>query len=129
MPFGAMALLPDTESVEYDYTPVKKKPGGKKKTKKAITGYIYFLKEEGTDYYKCGKTTRSPAARVEDLATGNPRPLILLTFIRSSNIRSVEQFCHYGLKRYHYRNEWYRMNENQAQAFIQWLQQLHEPLR
>jgi hypothetical protein len=127
-----MATYKFPDSEEYTYTaPVKrvKKRSAAKKPKKAIAGYIYFLREDGTEYYKCGKTTRLPHDRLTDLQTANPRTLHLLAYIYSSNIREVEQFCHSSLQNWHYRNEWYRMTEAEANSFINWLQRLDENWR
>jgi len=48
-------------------------------------GFVYFIREEGTDRIKIGFTEKNPKERVKKLQTGNSNKLILLGSIDGTN--------------------------------------------
>lgn len=71
-------------------------------------GYIYLLKEEGTNNFKLGRA-KQPKRRLRDLKTGNPRQIRIVVTIKCADYKKTEIGIH---KKYaHYRitgtREWY----------------------
>jgi hypothetical protein len=55
---------------------------------------------------KVGKSRHDPAGRLNDLATGNPRPLVLVA--KTGHL--TERQAHRRLWRYHVRGEWFGLD-------------------
>lgn len=82
--------------LEIHYKPPPVGPGG--------PGLVYVL--DDSHALKFGHTTRAPAIRVNDLQTGNPRPLRTMATIAPAS-PSVESHLHRKLDAWLVRGEWY----------------------
>jgi hypothetical protein len=80
--------------------------------------YIYILRESNKrskNYFKIGKGCDSKrkydAGRYRHIQIGNPRKLYLIEKIYDANADKLEPFFHKNLMEFHYRGEWFYLNE------------------
>lgn len=57
-------------------------------------GYVYILQSGSENLFKVGKTSGELAARIKQLATGNPHPLTLFDSIETDDYAACETFLH-----------------------------------
>ena len=82
--------------------------------------YIY---SDGTpDYYKIGKTNGDVESRVRRQGTGNPRPLILITYTEVL----TEARLHSWFNRYRKRGEWYEIPKDEIDKLLNSIKILNE---
>lgn len=68
--------------------------------------YVYAIRESETGRIKLG-ISRNPAARVEQLQTGNSQHLELMAFCKAQDRFSDEFALHARASQYHIRGEWF----------------------
>lgn len=75
-----------------------------------MAGHVYFIGQVGSSAVKIGKTRGSPAKRMAQLQTGNPRSLYLKAYARLRDYDEAEKYLHkkYGRKRI--AGEWFALS-------------------
>lgn len=64
-------------------------------------GLVYFLKQEGRDYFKVGATTKdTPNARLRGAITGSPEKLSVYLTLETLHPFELEHLCHDILAEY-----------------------------
>ena len=69
---------------------------------------IYLIKEEGTDNYKIGRTSRNINNRLKELQTGSSNTLQLVDFYETTNAY-LEQMLHARYLPFKKKGEWFEM--------------------
>jgi len=76
--------------------------------RKAKTGYIYFITEQGSEtYIKIGFSTLNPAKRIKNLQTGNPRILELAACFEVDDCHYYEKIIHKDFAFIRQSGEWF----------------------
>ena len=73
------------------------------------SGSTYIIKENTTNFYKIGYSSLSGHIRLSGLQTGNPRELILIANIVTTNPKQLEERIHSLLKEKQVRGEWFKL--------------------
>jgi len=92
--------------------------------------YIYLIREgkkRQKNYFKIGMsslyTNKKNGSRLSALQIGNPRELFLIKKIENKDNDKLETYFHQNLQNYHYRGEWFYLNQdilfNKCDAIIQ----------
>lgn len=69
-------------------------------------GYIYVIRQVGTNYYKIGFSETHPERRWKELKTGTPNGLKVITYFRGS--MRDEARLHEAFKRFARHGEWFK---------------------
>lgn len=84
-------------------------------------GFIYIIWEEGTTYFKCGRSNK-PSKRLGDLQTGNPRrltispkPVTVMSSAENDLLKVMDKDFASGFGG---GKEWFRGNKDKAQTII-----------
>ena len=72
-------------------------------------GFVYFIREAGTDHIKIGRTDGDVNKRLSCLQVGNPHELILLKVLKCDDSIQAENILHKRFAEYHIRGEWYNL--------------------
>jgi len=81
-------------------------------------GYVYLIHCMGTDYYKFGSSKINPELRLNELQTGCPFELKLISYIYQNDYKEIEKYTHYKFRRYRIRGEWYILTSNVLKEMI-----------
>jgi hypothetical protein len=73
-----------------------------------MSGYVYLLRMDDTDYYKVGVSAGDPKIRIATLQTGNPIELHLIAASEQDQPYRIEHDIHDALDGYQVRNEWFK---------------------
>lgn len=77
-----------------------------------MSGYVYLLRMDDTDYYKVGVSAGDPNTRVATLQIGNPIELHLIAASEQEKPYQVEADIHMALEEYQVRGEWFRVERD-----------------
>ncbi len=75
-----------------------------------MSGYVYLLRMDDTDYYKVGVSSGAITERITMLQIGNPIELHLIAMSEQEQPYQVERDMHNALKEYRVRNEWFKVD-------------------
>lgn len=89
-----------------------------------MQGILYIIKEEKTNYYKIGITTKTVYKRLQELQTGNPRVLKHIAYFNVSNARKTEKLIHSILAKYHVHLEWFELPDFEVLGLIQYVENM-----
>lgn len=92
--------------------------------------HIYLIREgkkKQKNYFKIGMsslcTNKKNGSRLSSLQIGNPRELFLIKKIENKDNDKLETYFHQNLQNYHYRGEWFYLNQdilfNECDTIIQ----------
>jgi hypothetical protein len=92
--------------------------------------HIYLIREgkkRQKNYFKIGMSSfhsnKKNGSRLSSLQTGNPRELFLIKKIENNHNDKLETYFHQNLQNYHYRGEWFYLNQdilfNECDTIIQ----------
>lgn len=92
--------------------------------------YIYLIREgkkRQKNYFKIGMsslyTNKKNGSRLSALQIGNPRELFLIKKFENKHNDKLETYFHQNLQNYHYRGEWFYLNQdilfNECDTIIQ----------
>jgi len=76
-----------------------------------LEGYVYFIKQQGTNYIKIGFSRSYPGKRLPLLQTGNPGELKLLGWLYVLRAREVEKTFHEILANKRQVGEWFSVSD------------------
>ena len=89
----------------------------------ASLGIVYVLEEEGTEFYKIGKSQESSfKARMATLGGGNPRKLTVLYSALVKDPYAVESNLHNKYSKYNGNGEWFKLTSEIVEEIITYLQ-------
>lgn len=113
--------LPLNKNKDGDYIVIPKKRGysgiSKVHANKVLEGYVYFIRCNGTNYYKLGVST-NPYNRIQAIDSNCPQELEILSLHKLKNPYKVEQqFAELYLK-YNHKKEWYIFNIDIAKEIM-----------
>ncbi len=79
--------------------------------------YIYLIREGKKiqkNYFKIGMSSlyKNKSDRLSSLQIGNPRELFLIKKIENKHNYKLETYFHQNLQNYHYRGEWFYLNQD-----------------
>lgn len=80
--------------------------------------YIYLIRNDNEDTYKIGVTKNDPKKRLKQLQTGSSSPLTLINFFQTQYPYRLETMLHNYFKLNNYNGEWYILNNNQVNDFL-----------
>lgn len=89
-------------------------------------GYVYLINMVGTNNYKIGYTTRDVITRLNELQTGNPEALKLVSFYKTKNHTKLESWLHRKNKFKRKEGEWFEFDDEFVKGFITECQTLDE---
>lgn len=84
-----------------------------------MDGYIYLIGEmDNRDIYKIGVTKKDINKRIKELQTGSSDELYVRSHFKSSFPYKLEKMLHRHYFNNNKINEWFTLNESEAQDFI-----------
>lgn len=85
-------------------------------------GLVYVLEEEGTGFYKIGKSVESNfESRMISLQAGNPRKLTVLYSVLVKDPYKIEADLHYKYSQYNGNGEWFKLTPKIVEEIITYL--------
>lgn len=81
-------------------------------------GRVYLVENETDGLFKIGMTRKDPGERVAELQTGNPSRLTLKASYQTDYPYRLESMLHRLFSSKKVMNEWYRLDEDEADRFI-----------
>jgi hypothetical protein len=91
-----------------------------------MNNYIYLIQDE--IYFKIGYTYKSPKLRLDELQIGNPRILTLINTYNCIDGKGLEFLLHRYFHTKHILGEWYQLDENDVDNFIETCNKLNDNL-
>lgn len=77
-------------------------------------GFVYFIRETGTQFFKIGATSDSIETRTVQLQVGNPRELKVFGFVECEEPMEKEKEIHNIWFDRHIRGDWFSFTDAQA---------------
>jgi hypothetical protein len=81
-------------------------------------GYVYLIENTFDGTYKIGFTEGSVENRRKQLLTGSSQELTVVYEFPSNYVRKLEKYLHRMFKSYHYRGEWFTLDDASVKKFI-----------
>lgn len=82
-------------------------------------GWVYLIKDTVSGLYKIGVTKRDPKIRLQKLQTGNPHKLQIIAMYKAIYPYRLENMIHNKYKNSNVLNEWYELNSDIEDKFVE----------